>query len=47
MTPEELTQRRAWLEQSDARRAGLSIDENIRVLEAEIAEAEAEEYSRR
>lgn len=43
MTPEELAQLRAWEKESDARRAGLSIDEHIRVLKAEIAEAEAEE----
>lgn len=38
MTPEELARSRAWQEESEARRAGLSLDEKIRVLKAEIAE---------
>jgi len=36
MTPEELAQSRAEQEESDARRAGLSLDEQIAVLEAEV-----------
>lgn len=36
MTPEELAQSRAEKEESDTRCAGLSLDEQIAVLEAEV-----------
>ena len=41
MTPEELARSRAEQRASDAHRVGLSLDEHIAVLEAEIAVLEA------
>jgi prefoldin subunit 5 len=43
MTPEELARSRAELEEFDATLVGLSLDEKIEALEAEISILEAEE----
>ena len=47
MMPGELAEHRAWQEEENARLDGLSLDEQIAVLDREIAEFEAEEESER